>query len=186
MGWTYTRKPNHLSVKDYLINHSGCLKWSTDSEYEYKVLDSAIVKLRTFYAAVERVHKTTGERVVWAAVFLLGYGRKSYDDHNFGWKDLDETCGPCEAECPERILKLLTPTDNEYANEWRKRCWANIEHRKNRPKIEVGTQLELYDKSYEVTRLLGRKGYYIVNADGNVYRLSLQKALKASIKKAQE
>jgi hypothetical protein len=183
MGWTYTRKPNHISVKDYLINYSGCFKWSEDSPYRYTVLDSAIVNLTTFYAAVERVHKTTGEREVWAAVFLLGYGRRSFDDHNFGWKDMDERCGPVESSCPERILKLLTPTDNEYANEWRKRCWANIEARKVRPKIEKGTQLELYGKNYEVTRELGRKGFHIKGIDNDgFYRLSHVKARQATIK----
>lgn len=30
--------------------------------------------------------------------------------------------GPCESECPESILDLLTPTDNQYAIEWRGSC----------------------------------------------------------------
>ena len=39
---------------------------------------------------------------------------------------LDETMGPNEASCPETILKLLTPTQNEHALDWRKRCLANL------------------------------------------------------------
>jgi hypothetical protein len=174
MGWTYTRKPNHLSVKDFLINHSGALTWSSpEREWDYKVLDSAIVKLKTFYAAVEMVHRKTGERRVWAAVFLLGYGRRSYDDHNFGWKDMSEDMGPCEAECPERILNLLTPTDSEYANEWRARCRANIAARKTPPpSIEKGDEITMYDKQYRVGRSLGRKGFVIERlSDGEIFRL---------------
>ncbi len=37
--------------------------------------------------------------------------------------------GPCEAECPERILRLLTPTTYEYAIAWRRRCDDNLQLR---------------------------------------------------------
>ena len=30
---------------------------------------------------------------------------------------------PYHYECPKSILKLLTPTDNELANEWREKCY---------------------------------------------------------------
>src|SRR3546814_18607482 len=42
---------------------------------------------------------------------------------------MEESMGPCEADCPARILDLLTPTDKEYAREWRTRCRANLEFR---------------------------------------------------------
>ena len=37
-------------------------------------------------------------------------------------KDMDDTCGPFDAKCPNSILDLLTPTDNEIANNWREKC----------------------------------------------------------------
>ncbi|MFR8621990.1 hypothetical protein [[Ruminococcus] torques] len=40
----------------------------------------------------------------------------------FGYKDMDESELPFYYNCPESILKLLTPTENADANEWRKRC----------------------------------------------------------------
>ncbi len=49
--------------------------------------------------------------------------------------------GPCEAECPARILDLLTPTDKEYALDWRKRCRANLERRGR--KLSDGDRLRL-------------------------------------------
>jgi hypothetical protein len=72
----------------------------------------------TYYAAVK--YKDTGE--VFAAVFLTSTYRKDY--HNFGYKDMDETCGPgaAYAKCPVGILALLTETDNEFAIEWREKC----------------------------------------------------------------
>ena len=37
-------------------------------------------------------------------------------------KDMDETMLPFYYDCPESILKLLTPTDNKNANIWREKC----------------------------------------------------------------
>jgi hypothetical protein len=44
---------------------------------------------------------------------------------------MDETCGPYEKKCPLSILNLLTPTDNEWANEWRKQCRAYNKQQQN-------------------------------------------------------
>jgi hypothetical protein len=35
---------------------------------------------------------------------------------------MTERMGPCESECPETILHLLTLTDVPYAQQWRARC----------------------------------------------------------------
>jgi hypothetical protein len=40
--------------------------------------------------------------------------------------------GPCESECPARILDLLTATDNTYALAWRSRCRARLSERSAR------------------------------------------------------
>lgn len=37
--------------------------------------------------------------------------------------------GPAEADAPAAVLDALTPTDNEDALEWRRRCRANLAHR---------------------------------------------------------
>ena len=54
---------------------------------------------------------------------------------------LDETMGPNEASCPETILKLLTPTQNEHALDWRKRCLANLQRRSR--KLQDGDRIKL-------------------------------------------
>lgn len=105
------------------------------------MLDSALVNLSTFYAAVEKTNKATGERQVWAAVILVRHYPKDLH-YNFGWKDMDESMFPVECSCPERILKLLTPTDHQSSNEWRAACWANIEKRKARKNLPAGTVLK--------------------------------------------
>ena len=53
------------------------------------------------------------------------------DYFNFGVKTMEESSGPCEDHCPASILSLLSPTDSEYANNWRERCRKNIEAKKD-------------------------------------------------------
>lgn len=134
MGTTCTHKPKGMPVVEFLTQH-GCFRWSDANPYAYRVLASAMIKFTEFYAAVEQVHKETGQRRVWAAVCKITFmGREDNWGHNFCYKDMDESMGPYFHNCPERILKLLTPTEYKYAQDWRDACWAKIEAKKARPK----------------------------------------------------
>ena len=104
MGWLTF--PMYQPVKEWF-------KESWERNENIEVLDVAIVKYRELYAAIK--NKKTDE--VFAVIYLLTYSPKSH--YNFGYKDMNETMGPFYHNCPERILKLLTPTDNETANRWR-------------------------------------------------------------------
>ena len=79
----------------------------------YEVLRSVMVDT-TYYAAIKRDGR------VYAYVALTSDDRAR--GHNFGYKGMDEFSGPVESKCPMNILKLLSPTDNEWANAWRLRC----------------------------------------------------------------
>ena len=70
-----------------------------------------------FYVAVKKKDKDE----VFACVFLVREGEND-DDYTY-IKDMDETQHPYYYKCPVWIMELLTPTDNEYANEWRKQVW---------------------------------------------------------------
>src|SRR3546814_2436397 len=61
----------------------------------------------------------------------------------FGYKDMEESMGPCEDGCPESILNLLTSTDNENALDWRRRCLAKLQQRTR--KVEDGDRVKLAD-----------------------------------------
>lgn len=145
MGWTYTNKPKGMSVTDFFYEQ-GVTRWGPNVPATYKVLDSALVNLKTWYAAIERIDKVTGERRVWAAVIMVDFvppkRRDSMMGNDFGYKDMDESMGPYQSDCPERILDLLTETDSEYANEWRARCRANIAARKSIPKLTEGVVMK--------------------------------------------
>jgi hypothetical protein len=119
MGWLYmTSLKGHGGPRQYL-----------DAQFTYersdrtsKVLRSALVGMRVYYAAVEQVLLPTGKREVLAAVCLVRYNRRDREGYIFGYKDMEESMGPVESACPESILDLLTPTDAQYARQWRARC----------------------------------------------------------------
>lgn len=175
MGTTCTHKPKGMPVVKFLTEQ-GCFRWSDDNPYVYRVLDSALVNLREFYAAVEEVHKETGDRRVWAAVFKITLMRAPLSDpwdHNFCYKDMDESMGPYFYNCPERILKLLTPTEHEHARHWREECWKRINTKKARPKIQAGTNLLYSGRVYCAGESLGQRGWRVRALDtGLTYRMN--------------
>src|SRR3546814_18208075 len=81
-----------------------------------------------YYAACERI-EASGARAVFAVVCLTRQTTGARDGCTFGYKDMTETMGPCESDCPAAILDELTETDNAYASEWRARSRANIVRR---------------------------------------------------------
>jgi len=94
-----------------------------------RVLASSLVGRRTYYAAVEWVPAASGEREVWGLVCLVRYNPRDREGLVFGYKDMSESMGPCESECPARILDLLTATQNTYALAWRERCRGRLSDR---------------------------------------------------------
>lgn len=179
MGWTFTTRTKGVPLTEYFIDH-GVLSWSAESENTYRVLASSTIKLTEYYAAVEKINKLSGERTVWCAVFMCQFVRGRHQ--NFGYKDMDETVGPCIDNCPEHILDLLTPTDQEWANEWRQRCRAKIAAHKARPKVVVGTIFKGFDRKFEVVEHMGRRGYGVREINtGKPYRMSINVARKYSI-----
>lgn len=128
MGWLYMRSiGTHSGPRQYL-----------DNQFTYerpglrcRVLRSALASMRVYYAAVEFLRPGV-PREVAAIVCLVRYNPRDRDGYVFGYKDMDEGMGPCEAECPEAILDLLTPTDRPHALAWRARCRENAAARRAR------------------------------------------------------
>ncbi len=197
MGWTYTHRPAWQSVKDFLKKRQNC-----DNETaRWEVLDIAIVRFRTAYAAIRITSKQTGKSYVFGAVILLNFCK---DHYNTGYKDMDESMGPYQCECPERILNLLTPLEaaeypgSEYGNAnaqvWRDACWANIRARQSRIKLKVGMRLLYPDgfrfKNGEVLRefvVIEPRSSVFSHADGcGRYRLTRSIIERCSVVTSEE
>ena len=143
MGWTEYRATHYKNGK--VDRKAECDAYFMEglNRGHFDVLKSSMVG-STYYAAVKPLKRSGGkdkngnyfyidipddEHQVFGVVFLTSTNMKDY--YNFAYKDMDESCGPCQHDCPKGILDLLTPTESEYANEWRKACYENLKKKKS-------------------------------------------------------
>lgn len=151
MGWLEYHAEHYKNGKvDRKAEMDSKYNWEDESR-KVEVLKSSIVG-STYYAAVKSFNKTNGYECVTAAICLTSTNNKDY--YNFAYKGMDESCGPYKCDCPRSILDLLTPTENEYAKEWRKQCYENVKKR-NSPnalsRLPVGSKIKftlLYDTTH--------------------------------------
>jgi hypothetical protein len=127
MGWLYMQSlKGYYGPRQYLDAQFTF----TRPELTSKVLRSALIGMRVYYAAIEHVRHEKNDRTVFAVVCLVRYNPRDREGYIFGYKDMDETVGPNESDCPEVILDLLTPTEYPYAQAWRSRCQENAAARR--------------------------------------------------------
>jgi hypothetical protein len=144
MGWLYQDSPSQ-GPRQYLDDQ---FSYTTPTGVTSRVLKSALVSFRTYYAAIEHL-SPDGTRVVFAAVCLVDFGPGRTDPmRRFGYKDMDETVGPNEDSCPAGILDLLTPAEHKYALDWRARCRARIAKRKAYVKPKHGDHVHFDSPVY--------------------------------------
>lgn len=129
MGWTYY----------HLDDTSSTGKKKELDTYYASVVKSQMVG-NVYYAAYK-----AKDGNVSAAVVLTAKDRNSY--YNFGYKDMTENIGPGYYDCPSSILDLLTPTDNESANEWRNKCRVYQKNKKLIKEAPIGTIISWKDGS---------------------------------------
>lgn len=109
MGWT-----------SYFATHykNGKIDKKAELDEEFSSRNQKILKSQmvgsTYFAAIQ--NESTKE--TWAAIILT-----RMQNGEFFYKDMDETVGPYNYNCPKAILKLLSPTKNKLANEWREKCY---------------------------------------------------------------
>jgi hypothetical protein len=131
MGWLFMRSLGRFRTPGaYLDDQITCDR----PEIQTRVLRSAVVKIRTYYAALEVLRPDRELRVV-GIVCLIKYNLRDKEGFIFGYKDMDEDMGPCEAECPAAVLDLLTVTTNENALNWRATCRLRIAQRAAVPRL---------------------------------------------------
>lgn len=125
MGWFFQHRETGISSRDFFRQEYG------DGVQDVSVKNGAA------YIAYK-----TPEGKVMGLVCLIKYSR---DYCNFGYKPIEESMGPCESDCPKRILDQLSPVEDlytgkmlEWSREWRKRCRANIEKQKRKAKLQPG------------------------------------------------
>ena len=137
MGWTYTNKRSYETVDEFFEREllGGNLK---------PVGKGALVHFHEYYRAV--LNEKTNE--VFCLVCLVDC--KGDKDFNFGFKDMDDTCGPTVYNCPKRILDVLSKTNNEWSNAWREKCRQRLDKRSSSNKIKDGAIIR-FNRTIEFT-----------------------------------
>lgn len=129
MGWDYHNEMAPYDRRAICRRHIG---------NGYEVIKDAMVGT-TYYAAVKSPHDGS----VSALIILTHIDQRSYC--NFGMKWLTEYDGPFHCDCPESILKELSPTANSYALEWRAKCREKRQAKRENVlvKAPIGSKLKV-------------------------------------------
>lgn len=202
MGWTSYHATHYKNGKIDRKGECDAYFMKGLNRGHYDVLKSSMVG-KVYYAAVKPLKKyskddvgneiivdiPTDEQQVFGVVFLTSTDVKDY--HNFSYKEMDETVGPCYYDCPKGILDLLTPIDSEWANNWRAKCREQLEKKKNPNalsnlpeytviKVVLPFDTQRHSKGDELTltkRKWGRSCKWFVNGSNCYFTSGLMKSL---------
>jgi hypothetical protein len=112
-----SRKPARMSMRRFLN-----MRFQYDDAYcRMRVVDSVVVAGRTAYAAMEWVMKDNDRRQVVGVVLRLERA-PTPRGRTIVAQEMIESMLPSDTECPGRILRQLSWTDDPQALEWRQRC----------------------------------------------------------------
>lgn len=134
MGWTSYYAWHYLAngsvdrkaeCRDYIFGGMNS-EWAKKHRLLADCMDGS-----TYYAAIK--DEDTGE--VWACVCMT-----QVHEGEIYIKEMSEGMGPGQRTCPDRILDLLTPTDDEWAIGWRADCRKNNLKKKGFAKLPLGTR----------------------------------------------
>lgn len=157
MGYTSLHLPKDKEKSELLWAISG-------SSYETLKL---LKKGSTYFAAQK--HIETGK--IFALIILT-----ERRNGEFFYKIMDETSGPYHtAKCPQSILKLLSPTENECALNWRKKQNDTPPNVKDGEYIKTNKKIHFTnDMDFDTFQKQGRR-FYAQNAFGTKYRVSISR-----------
>lgn len=175
MGWTFYNATHYKNGK--VDRKAECDAYWEEclNKGHFKVVKSAMHG-SVYYGAIKKLVKYSGktedgrfiyepipeeEQKVHAVVFLTSV--KSKEFFNFGYKDMDETMLPYYYDCPKSVLDVLSPTDNDSANEWRKQCRERIASKndgKSLSKLPVGSIIRYTGNDGKIVELIKQPPAY--------------------------
>lgn len=153
----------------YYTNGTGGTPWKKFIFDEIESENNKIIyytkRGSTAYLACKYVSQD-GREWVYALVLLCSQYRGSK-----GYKPVDEDMGPLEYEAPKKLIDLLTPTDSEYANYWRKKCLELAAKKK----VKIGDKIRFThpvtwggksETDFEVVKYPGIRGMVLDSLNG--------------------
>lgn len=161
MGWTWYHASEY--TKSGRVSASREIRKEMHDNIIGTILDDAFVK-GVYYAAV----RDDRDNSVWALVCLTATSTTDY--YNFGYKEMADSWGPVVHDCPNRILNLLTPTDDESANRWREKCRKNNAQGNSFKSLPDGTRVEWICSSSGYSELQKGRKYTLRKSKQNAWK----------------
>lgn len=119
----------HRTPKAYLDAQFTYERTTVDgSRRALRVIASSTPRNQVYYAAAQPSDDGV-PGPVFAVICKVRWSPGNRHGEAFGYKDMTEHSGPTEADCPARILALLGPTLDEFALDWRRRCFRTLNAR---------------------------------------------------------
>lgn len=171
MGWTF--RCDTSFDKERLVYY---LLSAERSGPNYKVLAHRVVG-NHLWTAMER----TSDDGATERFIGLDLMRSGHPTEGWGYKDLCESMGPCEVDCPLAFLDMVPPPDSKYAEGWREKVRAHhaatARRRKLRTQVKPGDVVEVAGHEYVLVAPRvrhGRKAGWFVDrcSDGHRFRMS--------------
>lgn len=112
MGWDVTQVGKNITTRKF-VEHE--IKQTYDGIYEaIKIVEGKNLHgQKAFYVALKKIE----DGKVFACVYLTR--RKN---GSIAIKVIGESSGPGQIEAPASFIALLSPTENEWATQWRADC----------------------------------------------------------------
>jgi hypothetical protein len=165
MGWLFgwdTRK----SLVDHLITGNGV-----------KTIKSCSVGNNLM--TVQEYTNKENETIRFACVYLIKgppFGRD--DGYGWGYKDVDESMGPCQTAFPLAWLDLLSPTDSQYALDWRK---AVRERGEKLRSAKLGSKWKGFGHVFEIILRRSPTSFRATDETGMGWRLTAKNILSMEV-----
>jgi hypothetical protein len=135
MGWMFEYSTGSMKVREY-ANEIIDRFTKDDDLMKLSVLDHSLVG-NHLWVVFSRIAKENNKEIKFICLFLL-----AKSDGCWGYKDIDEYCGPAYYDCPKRLLGLCEvdkeSDPNGYATNWRKSVLnyhENQAHKRKRKRL---------------------------------------------------
>jgi hypothetical protein len=191
MGWTVTYGDSRKDVIQYLTKG-----WESE-----KAAVKCLAKQfkgnafsGTLYGVFETTPKDGSKPYRWIFVALMRYypTSKTQGQGGWGYKDMDETCGPCEVSCPLKYIEMAPLVDrpdvhNGYAAGWREEVRAYWEKRREGRRLAAalkpGDPITVHGEPWTFIVVPSRRATYVHarDAEGKTWKVRASDILRGNV-----
>jgi hypothetical protein len=153
MGWTFYYKPKGEKAIESIKRNALGLEWCEKHFVMASATIGAVHIVAKFHEPDSKVYVPDADGMV-RAILVFKIRSVPKDHYNFGYKDMDESCGPYGCECAPSIIAAASPLrdpigpEPEYsglrsARAYRERSLAVAKAKAAKRALKVGAKVKL-------------------------------------------